>query len=257
MTSLAWRSILSLSIAACAPSCAMNSFPITPVQPMTATETTLLDRVKALCTDRRARVTSCLSTTAETCLSDEPCAMARMLTPAVEMAFMKVAETPGVKAMPSPTMATTDMPLSSDTELMVERSSSSSKADCRALSALSPWSSGTATQIECSEEAWVIMMMLTSAEAMAPKNLLAAPLRPMMEAPSRLRTAILSIEVMPLMGMGAPFLLTTMSFWSWFRSRSRSVRHLPWITDPSKAGLKMLRTYTGMLASMHGTMADG
>lgn len=38
---------------------------------------------------------------------------------------------------------------------------------------------------------------------------------------------------------------------------SLSVGLRPCTTVPSNAGLKILRTYTGMLSSIHGTMAEG
>mmetsp|Transcript_2989 Transcript_2989/g.7170 ORF Transcript_2989/g.7170 Transcript_2989/m.7170 type:complete len:250 (-) Transcript_2989:1166-1915(-) len=201
------RSVISETLSALAWSCFRNSVPTLPEHPSTATEHTLPERVKAPWTLRRARVTSSLVTTAETWRSLDPWAMALMLTPAEKRALMKVAETPGVKAIPSPMMATTDMPLSSDTELMLALDSSSSNADRRDARATSPCSSGTTTQIECSEEAWVIMMMLTLACPRAPKNREATPGRPTREAPSRLRMATLSIDVIPLMGIETPLLV--------------------------------------------------
>ena len=102
--------------------------------------------------------------------------------------------------MPSPMMAMTDMSLRSDTELTVERANSSSKLAFSAASAFSPWSCGTATQMECSEDAWVIMSTLMLALDMACMKRWATPGTPIRDAPSRLTIDTLSIDVMPLMG---------------------------------------------------------
>mmetsp|Transcript_28341 Transcript_28341/g.91717 ORF Transcript_28341/g.91717 Transcript_28341/m.91717 type:complete len:200 (+) Transcript_28341:1214-1813(+) len=199
--------------------------------------------------------------------------MARTLTLAVARARMKVAAVPSVNAIPSPIMATTDIPRRREMLFTVERASSSSNALCSASKALLPCSEGTATQIECSEEACVIMSTLMLLSAMAAMKRWATPGTPISDAPSRLTSATLSMEVMPLIGMtGAPLVKTLSapappfccsiflsSSSSCLRAMSVSLRvgDRPWITVPLKEGLKIFLTYTGMFPSIQGTMALG
>ena len=93
-------------------SCCRNSVPTSPVAPSTAIEICVDESARAACAARSAFEQSSASTTSEICRSDEPCAIARMLTPAVVIALVKVAPVPRRKAMPSPTMATIEWPYS-------------------------------------------------------------------------------------------------------------------------------------------------
>mmetsp|Transcript_13072 Transcript_13072/g.15934 ORF Transcript_13072/g.15934 Transcript_13072/m.15934 type:complete len:214 (-) Transcript_13072:549-1190(-) len=125
--------------------CFMSTDPISPVEPRTAILAVVAERVKAMCAARRARLASSALTTTATCRSLDPCAIKRMFTLALANELMKVAETPEVSAMPSPTMATMAMPVTKLNELMVLRDNSSSKASSRASMAFCPSFSGTAT----------------------------------------------------------------------------------------------------------------
>ena len=169
---------------------------------------------------------------------------------------MKLADTPDLIAMPSPTIATIAMGTSvRHIEFTFERESSSSNADLRAESAVAPWFSGTTTVMLDSELACVTMRTSIPADAIVPMKRSATSAPPMTLAPSRVRRDTRSTDVMPLMGI-SPFLLRQFTtFPSWFTSLR--LAHRPCMTVPANAGLKMLRTYTGMFESMHGTIALG
>mmetsp|Transcript_4577 Transcript_4577/g.9638 ORF Transcript_4577/g.9638 Transcript_4577/m.9638 type:complete len:292 (+) Transcript_4577:1042-1917(+) len=220
-------------------SCRTSAEPMSPELPRMATLAVVSDSVKAICAARRARDVSLESTTTATWSSEDPCAMSRMLTLACERELMNVEDTPEVAAIPSPTIATMAMPGTTERELMVERDSSSSKASSRADKASSPSFSGTATVMEAPLLACVMMSTLMLASAMAPMNR-AATVAPPMEAPSSVTSAVLSTEVMPLMGTSP--LLARQFFTFMLREASWSDLLRPWMTVPSKAGLKMFRT---------------
>jgi hypothetical protein len=71
-----------------------------------------------------------------------------MFTFARAKEVIKVAEIPDEYAIPSPMIATIDMPSMRDKDPTVERANSNSKADRRAAIAFSPSFSGTAIQME-------------------------------------------------------------------------------------------------------------
>mmetsp|Transcript_28890 Transcript_28890/g.67778 ORF Transcript_28890/g.67778 Transcript_28890/m.67778 type:complete len:212 (-) Transcript_28890:708-1343(-) len=178
-----------------------------------------------------------------------------MLTLALERLDINVALTPEFIAMPSPTIATMDIPSRREMEPIVERDISNSKASLMASTALLPSFSGTATVILDSELACVMMRTLIPWLAIAPMNFSTTLAPPIAEAPSNDTSAVLSTDVMPLMGTSP--LLERQFFTLPLSPTSLRLWHLPWMTVPSNAGLKILRTYTGMLSSMQGTMALG
>mmetsp|Transcript_11423 Transcript_11423/g.26493 ORF Transcript_11423/g.26493 Transcript_11423/m.26493 type:complete len:299 (-) Transcript_11423:921-1817(-) len=217
-----------------------KAFPIEPVLPKRVMEAVVSERVKAWCAARRARVVSSLSTTTAICRSEDPCAINRMLTLALDKDPISVEEIPEEYAMPSPTMATMDKPLFREIDPTVDRASSSSNADWSAVMALSPSFSGTAMQIEDSLLACVMMSTFTSLSAMAPMNFSATFDPPIVEAPSSVTSATESTEVIPLMGISPFFALQFLTC----PSSAFSLRDglLPCTTVPSKDGLKIFRT---------------
>ena len=89
--------------------------------------------------------------------SDDPCAIATTLTPAVASDENARAATPGVPTMPSPTTATTAMPGRDVTLSMRPLASSSWNARSIARTARSASASGSVNPIELSDDAWKIV----------------------------------------------------------------------------------------------------
>ena len=157
--------------------------------------------------------------------------------------------------MPSPTIATTLTPSRSEAEFTRDRENSSSKAASTALSAFWPWAVGTAHVMDASEDACVTIRTATPASLRAPRTRRPSPAaESASSAPSSVNNDASSTEVMPLISdsRAAPLLMAPV------QSRdSVSAPLRPWMTVPSKAGLKTFRTKTGMLSSMHGAIALG
>mmetsp|Transcript_15683 Transcript_15683/g.33928 ORF Transcript_15683/g.33928 Transcript_15683/m.33928 type:complete len:299 (-) Transcript_15683:362-1258(-) len=214
-----------------------NVDPTTPVAPKRVMLAVVSDRVKAWWAARKARVVSSLSTTTAICRSEDPCAINRMLTLALDKEPINVEEIPEEYAMPSPTIATIDTPLYKEMDPTVDRASSNSKASWMALIAFCPSFSGTAMQMEDSLLACVIINTLMSLSAMAPMNFSATLEPPMVDAPSSVTSATESTNVMPLMGI-SPFLaLQFLTEPSAILSASDGL--LPCMTIPTKEGLKI------------------
>ena len=113
--------------------------------------------------------------TAEMLRSDDPCAIARMLTPAAASAPKTLAAMPGVPAMPSPTTDRMLQPPTRSTFWIWPCRSSVSNA-CRTVRSVSAASaSGTAKQIECSELPCEIRITETPSSRSAPNSRSAVP----------------------------------------------------------------------------------
>mmetsp|Transcript_19002 Transcript_19002/g.48629 ORF Transcript_19002/g.48629 Transcript_19002/m.48629 type:complete len:226 (-) Transcript_19002:1217-1894(-) len=175
-----------------------------PVEPMTATESWVLERARAACAARSALVQSSFSTTIEICRSDEPCAIVRMLMPELAIALVNVAPVPGRKAMPSPTMATTEWPGSAVMPPMRPLLSSRSKACCSTESARSATPSSTTMQIDESADACVTITSCTLAFASEVKRRPARSGTAEVPVPSTLRMHTLSTDVIPRIGDSFP-----------------------------------------------------
>ena len=89
--------------------------------------------------------------------SDDPCAIATTLMPAVASAPKTRAEMPGVPTMPSPTTAMTAMPGRAVTLSITPVASSSLKARRTLATPRSASVSGIVKPIELSDEAWKIV----------------------------------------------------------------------------------------------------
>mmetsp|Transcript_1563 Transcript_1563/g.3388 ORF Transcript_1563/g.3388 Transcript_1563/m.3388 type:complete len:242 (-) Transcript_1563:1167-1892(-) len=233
--------------------CLRSSAPTMPEQPMTATESCMLESASAAWAARSALVQSSCSTMIEICRSEEPCAMERMLIPALAIAFVKVAPVPGRKAIPSPTIATTACPCSMVMPATKPLASSFSKATSRTVRAVSASGSPTARQMEESAEACVSMTTCTPARSRVPKRREAMSGTDEVPVPSMLTRATLSTEVMPRMGDSPSPSLTGQAalrtcFFAADASSSQacceasSVHARPWMTVPGCEGLKTFRT---------------
>mmetsp|Transcript_17977 Transcript_17977/g.41248 ORF Transcript_17977/g.41248 Transcript_17977/m.41248 type:complete len:297 (-) Transcript_17977:1384-2274(-) len=214
--------------------------PIVPVVPNRVMLAVVSDRVKAWWAARKARVVSSLSTTTAICRSEDPCAINRMFTLALDKDPIRVEEIPDEYAIPSPTIATIETPLSKEIDPTVDRANSNSNADWSALIAFCPSFSGTAMQMEDSLLACVMINTLMSLSAMAPMNFSATLDPPMVEAPSSVTRATESTDVIPLMGISPFFALQFLAEPS--LAFSARVGLLPWTTVPLKEGLKIFRT---------------
>mmetsp|Transcript_4634 Transcript_4634/g.14783 ORF Transcript_4634/g.14783 Transcript_4634/m.14783 type:complete len:210 (-) Transcript_4634:1223-1852(-) len=208
-----------------------------------ATLVTASDNVNAECAARSARVASSFRTATAICRSDEPCAIIPMLTLALLSAFISVAEDPGDWTMPSPIIATMDMPSRTEHELKRVRENSSSKASSIARLAKAPCVAGTATVIDASDDAWVIMSAETPAVLSAARTLVPRPAAPSASsAPSSVTSDASSMDVMP-------FINGSLDAFSWTSGGGApqscdAVKDpdRPWMTVPGNAGLKMFRT---------------
>mmetsp|Transcript_34493 Transcript_34493/g.75794 ORF Transcript_34493/g.75794 Transcript_34493/m.75794 type:complete len:248 (+) Transcript_34493:1149-1892(+) len=234
-------------------SCLRSSLPTMPVPPMTATESCVLERASAACAARNAFVQSCASTTMAIWRSLDPCAMARMLMPALAMALVKVAPVPGRKAMPSPTIATTEWPRSTKMPAIRPRESSFSNEASRNFCAFAASPSLTAKQMDESDDACVTITTCTPARSSVPKSLDVRSGTELVPVPSMLSNATLSTEVTPRIGDSPSPKITgqtalrlslraeaASSDQRCFESPREQAR--PWMTVPGCDGLKMLRT---------------
>ena len=129
--------------------------------------------------------------------------MARTLMPALPRAPKKVAATPAVWAISSPTAARMLQELTRSTRWMWPSRISGSKARRAVLRASSACASGTAKQIECSELACEMSTTLTDTSRRAPKRRCATPGTPIIPVPSTLTRAMPSTVEKPLHGARA------------------------------------------------------
>ena len=138
--------------------------------------------------------------TTEMLRSEEPCAMARTLTPARASAPKKLAAIPGVPAIPSPTTAriVQSWVIVGGWICPYRVSDSNASSIARLATWTSDWS--VAKQIECSELPWEIMTTETSASRRARKRRSEIPGTPIIAVPSRLIRAISPIEANPFTG---------------------------------------------------------
>ena len=141
--------------------------------------------------------------TAEMLRSDEPCAMARTLMPALPSAPKNVAATPAVCAMSSPTAARMLHEATRSTRWMCPSRISGSKARRDVVRASSACASGTAKQMECSELACEMSTTLTPTSRSAPKSRCATPGTPIIPVPSTLTRAMPSMVENPLTALAA------------------------------------------------------
>mmetsp|Transcript_1822 Transcript_1822/g.4466 ORF Transcript_1822/g.4466 Transcript_1822/m.4466 type:complete len:244 (-) Transcript_1822:738-1469(-) len=215
-------------------SCSRNSRPTAPVAPSTATEICVDESARAACAARSARAQSAASTQMEIWRSEEPCAMVRMLMPAVAIALVKVAPVPGRKAMPSPTMATTEWSYSVVMEAMRPRSSSRSKTASSASVAVEASPSSTTMQMLDSAEACVCMRGEMPAPLSVLKRRSVRSGTAEVPVPSIVSSATLLMEVMPLMGEEEVEVSTSTEL----DLQSETEQARPWITVPARVGLK-------------------
>mmetsp|Transcript_44227 Transcript_44227/g.59960 ORF Transcript_44227/g.59960 Transcript_44227/m.59960 type:complete len:263 (-) Transcript_44227:45-833(-) len=227
-----------------------SSEPTAPL-PMMPTASVMSESVKPSWAARRARESSSRSTTAEILRSDEPCAIAMMLTWARPRDWKNLPQTPVRFFMPSPMTARMLTFLRAVTRISESRESSIAKACFTDSSAPCASFSSTATVIECSDEPWEVRMTFTLALPRASIIRRATPGVPRKDAPASVTSATFSMEVMAVTGIRES---GSSSAWSSHLSHS-SPR--PYTFVPGCAGLKTFRTSTGMRFSMHGTIADG
>ena len=185
-----------------------------------------------------AFLTSAVPITAEIFLSDEPCAIARTLTPFLPKAANIFPLMPEWFFMLSPTIATMDNCFSTIIGSTLPVSISYSKALSTTSLANALACSSTPTQIECSEEPCVISITLTDAFANASNNLFEKPGIPTMPLPSRLNNTILFMLEMPCM-------LVPVAVASFF------------ITVPASSGAKVFFIQTGMPFFITGCIVGG
>ena len=138
--------------------------------------------------------------TAEMFRSDDPCAIARTLTPALPSAWKNLPAIPVRSIIPSPTMARMQQSLTTSTVCMAPRRISASNASSIVFFAKEACRAGTAKQIECSELACEIITTETSTACSAPKSLCETPGTPVMPVPSTLIKVISSTVANPLIG---------------------------------------------------------
>mmetsp|Transcript_37596 Transcript_37596/g.82497 ORF Transcript_37596/g.82497 Transcript_37596/m.82497 type:complete len:314 (-) Transcript_37596:1338-2279(-) len=181
-------------------SCLISSVPTMPV-PMMPTEMDMSERVKPACAAERARERSTRGTTAEMLRSEEPWAIAMMLTLARPRALKKRPLMLGRFRMPSPITATMLTLRIKDTFVSSFRAISNSNACRTPSSALSSSRSSTATVMECSEEPWEVRITFTPTFPSASIIRFATPGVPRKDAPERVTSPIFSIDVMPFTGM--------------------------------------------------------
>mmetsp|Transcript_25736 Transcript_25736/g.60074 ORF Transcript_25736/g.60074 Transcript_25736/m.60074 type:complete len:244 (+) Transcript_25736:1101-1832(+) len=218
--------------------CSRNWLPTAPVAPRTATEICVFESASAACAARSALEQSSDSTQIEIWRSDEPCAIALMLMPALAIALVNVAPVPGRNAIPSPTIATTEWPYSVLMLAMRRRCSSRSKAIWSASVADSADASSTTMQMDDSADACVCNTVATPACRSAAKRRSTRSGTLDVPVPSTVSSATLLIEVIPLMGDSASS--STKSPGETTHSASEHAR--PSITVPGWLGSKTLRT---------------
>mmetsp|Transcript_18504 Transcript_18504/g.60594 ORF Transcript_18504/g.60594 Transcript_18504/m.60594 type:complete len:351 (+) Transcript_18504:1573-2625(+) len=226
------------------------------MEPMTATEICVSDSARAACAARSALVHSERSTISEICRSEEPCAMARMLTPALAMALVKVAPVPGRKAMPSPTMATMALSGSMETPEMRRFSFmaiSGLNSACTAARARGASDSWMPRQMDESADACEIIMTGTLSLRSTAKRRAVISTDDMRPVPCTLRIATESTDVTPRMGEAlSPSATGQAALRSSLRADLSSPAQpmeevsreqaRPVMTVPGCDGLKMLRT---------------
>mmetsp|Transcript_248 Transcript_248/g.750 ORF Transcript_248/g.750 Transcript_248/m.750 type:complete len:211 (+) Transcript_248:1131-1763(+) len=192
--------------------------------------------------------------------SDEPCASARMLMPALDSAVASLARMPFCSCMFSPTMATMLFEKVASTQEISFSSSSARKTFLRTSTAMAPWLPGTAAQMEYSEEAWAIKMqeMFSLRSALNMRD--AMPGTPIIPVPSTLTSATLLTLVNPLTGTGIFGSDTVASLAISLRMTS-SVNWVGFfgskMTVPKSCGRKVFLMRMGILASMAGTIVSG
>ena len=191
----------SARLACCALICSTN------VPPTLPTPTTKIFKL-FLCPSKwfswstfNALETCFSSITAEIFLSEDPWAMALMLTPLLPNALNIFPETFTCPLIFSPTKAIIDKFVSTLGLLTLPIWISKVNSSFTASIAVSISSGTIAKVIECSEEAWVIKIILTSALESAPNKRAEIPGIPIIPEPDKLRSAILSIELIPLIGI--------------------------------------------------------
>mmetsp|Transcript_117876 Transcript_117876/g.328343 ORF Transcript_117876/g.328343 Transcript_117876/m.328343 type:complete len:357 (+) Transcript_117876:884-1954(+) len=231
-------------------SCCMSCVPTLPL-PMIPTAIVMSESVKPAWAARSPRDRSSREMTADMLRSDEPCAMAITLTWALPNELKKRPPMPGLLFMPSPMTAMMLTWLFVNTRISGSLANSNAKACLMLLRAGASSFSSTATVIECSEEPWEVRITLTPAVPRASIILLATPGVPRKEAPARVTRHTFSMDVIAFTGK---FSSSSSSSWSGHRRKS-SPR--PYTRVPGCEGLKTLRTSTGILFSMQGTIAEG
>mmetsp|Transcript_103270 Transcript_103270/g.301264 ORF Transcript_103270/g.301264 Transcript_103270/m.301264 type:complete len:328 (+) Transcript_103270:921-1904(+) len=193
-----------------------SSVPTLPL-PMIPTATVMSESVKPACAERSARERSAWGTTAEMLRSEEPWAMAMMLTLALPKELKNWPLMPVRLFMPSPTTATILQPARELTRHSWLLASSSAKA-CSTLCIATPRSfSSTATVMECSEEPWEARMTFTPVLPRASIIFLATPGVPRKDAPEMVRRATFSMDVIAFTGNTSS---SSSSSWSGHRSQS-------------------------------------
>ena len=138
--------------------------------------------------------------TAEIFRSDDPCAIARTLMPALLSAPKQLPAIPSRSIMPSPTIAMMQQPSVRSTVCTSPRCISRANVCSTVCFASAACERGTAKQIECSELACEIMTTETSTACSAPKSLWATPGIPIIPVPSTLIKTISSTAAKPFIG---------------------------------------------------------
>ncbi len=181
---------------------------------------------------------SCLAMTMEMFNSLEPWAMALTLMPFWPRAWKTLPEVPGTRRMFSPTTAMIERSFSTITGSISLFSISflnSSSIDFLAVAAA--WGS-MAKQMECSEEAWLMRMILIFSFARALKRRWETPVTPIMPLPWSWSKAMSLIEEMPLIA---------------------ELRKLPSLlmTEPAKSGCMVFLMRMGMFFCIAGRIVGG
>ena len=138
---------------------------------------------------RAASGASPAATASEMLRSDEPCAIATMLMPALASAPNTRAEMPGVPTMPSPTTAMTAMPGRAVTLSMTPVASSSLNARRTLATPRSASVSGIVKPIELSDDAWKIVETDRRSASTAANVRAAMPWRPSIPLPATVTIA--------------------------------------------------------------------
>mmetsp|Transcript_40646 Transcript_40646/g.116050 ORF Transcript_40646/g.116050 Transcript_40646/m.116050 type:complete len:360 (+) Transcript_40646:959-2038(+) len=194
----------------------ISSVPTWP-EPMMPMAIVMSESVKPAWDARSARERSSRDTTAEMLRSEEPCAMATMLTFARPSELKKRPLMPVRRFMFSPMTARMLTPPREAARISSSCESSRAKA-CRTEARAGCSSrSSTATVMECSEEPWDVRITLTPALHSASIILRPTPGVPRKDAPLSVTSATFSMEVMAFTGKSSS---SSSSVWSGQRSQS-------------------------------------
>ena len=162
-----------------------------------------------LCTALSAFRLSAFLTTTVMLYSDAPCAMATTFTDACASASKSIAETPGVWHMFLPTAASTAQSSTVEISLMRPAAMAFSKRADSARLAASASCERTAKQMECSEDAWLIITTLHPACFTVSNTALAVPGTPTIPVPSTLIKHTSSMVARPVMKFTSPLEVST------------------------------------------------